>query len=85
MTSIVTVTSKNQITIPVKIVQKLGLSAGIRLLVRLENASLRMEKIPVGFKDLQGIVQKSAKLKHLTVEQARMKATQIEARRLMET
>ena len=83
MTSIVTITSKNQVTLPAKLTRLLGLSTGIRLFVKLEDNSLKLEKVPSGFIDLQGIVQKTAKSKHLTVEQAKIKAMRVEATRLM--
>jgi bifunctional DNA-binding transcriptional regulator/antitoxin component of YhaV-PrlF toxin-antitoxin module len=83
MTSLITITSKNQVTLPIKFTRQLGLKPGMRLMVHLSDTGFHMEKVPRGLKDMQGIVQAKAKYPRLTVLQATKRARLNVAKRLL--
>lgn len=83
MTALITITSKNQVTLPIKFTRQLGLKPGMRLMVHLSDSRLLMEKSPTSLRDVQGIVQSQAKYPQLTVAQAIKRANLIGAKRLL--
>jgi len=83
MTYLVTLTSKNQLTLPAALAKTLKLIRGSRLTITLEQTGLRIQPISHTLRDLQGIVQHKAHQKNLTVDQAMKRAEERDARRRM--
>lgn len=81
MTAIVTLTSKNQMTLPVTFVKELGLKKGQKLWTRIENNKIVIDKVD-SWDDLQGIAADSPVAKKYTVKQAIKIAEKKEAMRL---
>jgi len=85
MTYLVTLTSKNQVTLPAALARALKLIRGSQLTITLEQTGLRMQPIPHSPRDLQGIVQKYGQNKNLSVEDAIRLASRKEAQRLTQS
>ncbi len=83
MNTVVTLTSKNQLTLPVALVSLLGLNKGSKLWTRVEKESIVLEKIEDSWNDLQGILADTPMAKKHTVEQVIEIAKKREAKRLM--
>lgn len=46
MIGMATLTSKNQLTLPVSLVREMGLSAGVKMLIKRKNGKVLLEKAP---------------------------------------
>lgn len=78
----VTLTSKNQLTLPVKLVELLGLTQGSKLWIRVEKNALVLEKAGDSWDDLQGILANHPLNKKYTTLQIIELAKKKEAKRL---
>ncbi len=77
-----TVTAKNQVTLPVEMLVRLGAVKGDKLLFRLNGKILEVERVEVGFRDLQGSLSATPVGKKLSLEEAIRSAEEKEAGRL---
>ncbi|EKD67984.1 MAG: hypothetical protein ACD_48C00122G0002 [uncultured bacterium] len=84
MNTVVTLTSKNQLTLPVALVSLLGLNKGSKLWTRVEKETIVLEKIEDSWDDFQGILADTPMAKKYTVEQVIEIAKKREAKRLTE-
>ncbi len=84
MNTVVTLTSKNQLTLPVALVSLLGLNKGSKLWTRVEKETIVLEKIEDSWDDFQGILADTPIAKKYTVEQVIEIAKKREAKRLTE-
>ena len=84
MNTVVTLTSKNQLTLPVALVSLLGLNKGGKLWTRVEKETIVLEKIEDSWDDFQGILADTPIAKKYTVEQVIEIAKKREAKRLTE-
>ena len=82
MTYLVTLTSKNQLTLPAAFSKVLRIARGARLTVTLEQDSIRIKPFSIQDSDVQGIVQKYGHNKDLSVADAMKLAGKKEAQRL---
>lgn len=82
MNTVLTLTSKNQLTLPVSIVSLLGLSKGSKLWTKVEKKSILLEKVEDSWDDLQGTLRDTPKTKGKTVVQIIEMAKKAEAIRL---
>lgn len=82
MATVITLTAKNQLTLPVKLVSFLGLNKGSKLWTRIDEKSIILEKVEGTWDDLQGILADTPMAKKYTVEQVIEIARKKEAKRL---
>ena len=82
MTAMLTVTAKNQVTLPVEMLVSLGAVRGDKLFFRLSGKILEVEKVEVGFRDLQGSLSATPVGKKLSLEKTIRSAGKKEADRL---
>lgn len=80
----VTLTSKNQLTLPTRLVELLGLTQGSKLWTRIEKNKLVLEKAGDSWDDLQGILANHPLNKKYTTLQIIELAKKKEAKRLGE-
>lgn len=85
MTDLVTLSSKNQFTLPVNFVRHLGLKKGSKLWTRLENKSIVIEPVEDTWDDLKGFLADNPIAKKYTYDQVYKMAQKKEAKRLMGT
>jgi bifunctional DNA-binding transcriptional regulator/antitoxin component of YhaV-PrlF toxin-antitoxin module len=83
MTTVITLTAKNQLTLPVKLVSFLGLNKGSKLWTRIEEKTIILEKVEDTWDDLQGVLADTPMAKKYTVEQVIGIARSREAKRLV--
>lgn len=83
MDTILTLSSKNQLTLPVSLVNFLGLSKGTKLWTKLVGNTITIEKVNRPWSDFQGILANNPISKKYTVEQVIEMAKRKEAKRLM--
>jgi len=83
MNTVLTLTSKNQLTLPTSLVSLLGLEKGTKLWTRVEKKSIVLEKVEDSWNDFQGILADTPMAKKYTVEQVIEIAKKREAKRLM--
>jgi len=69
MNAILTLTSKNQVTLPVELVRLWGLTKGSKFWTKLKDNTLVIEKVDT-WDDLQGILADTPMAKRHTVEEA---------------
>jgi len=81
MNALLTISSKNQITLPVQMVRKLDLKKGSKLWTKIENNSIILEKED-SWDDLQGILANHPMSKKYTTLQIIELAKKREAKRL---
>lgn len=67
MTGFATITSKNQLTLPVDLVQLLAWTAGTGLWVKEENRKVVLERIPT-IEEIREEVQKNPKVRKLNAK-----------------
>jgi bifunctional DNA-binding transcriptional regulator/antitoxin component of YhaV-PrlF toxin-antitoxin module len=68
MLNIISVSSKNQVTIPSDIVKYLGIEKGAKLLTKIKNNTIVMEKVGDTWDDLQGIFMNNPKARRFNTE-----------------
>ena len=83
MDTVLTLSSKNQLTLPVSVVSFLELSKGAKLWTKVEGKSIILEKVEDSWDDLQGIFADTHMAKKYTVEQVIEIARKKESKRLM--
>lgn len=82
MDTVLTLSSKNQLTLPVSLVELLGLSRGTKLWTRLVGTTITIEKITSSWDSLQGTIQDNSYTKNRTVDEVIEFAKKKEALRL---
>lgn len=83
MDTVLTLSSKNQLTLPVALVNFLGLTKGTKLWTKLAGNTITIEKIDTSWDDVQGILANNPMAKKYTVEQVIEIAKKREGKRLM--
>lgn len=83
MTSLITVTSKNQVTLPMAMVEKLGIRRGSKLFVRMDGDSLKLEKTGDSLSELQGFLADSTIAKKNSMSKIMKIAAKKRALRIM--
>lgn len=81
MTGFATLTSKNQLTLPVSIVDYMTLTPGTRFWVEKREREIVLEKVG-DWEDFVGVFAENPVAKKYTVEQVIKKARRVEAKRL---
>ncbi len=79
---ILTLSSKNQLTLPVSLVSVLGLSKGAKLWTKLVNKTIVIEKIEDSWDDLQGTLKDTPLTKGKSVLEIIDIAKKLEGKRL---
>ncbi|MDZ7587423.1 MAG: hypothetical protein U0946_06735 [Patescibacteria group bacterium] len=82
MDGILTLSSKNQLTLPVSIVSFLGLDKGTKLWTKLVNKSIVIEKVEDSWDDLQGTLKDTVLTKGKSVLEIIELAKKLEGKRL---
>jgi bifunctional DNA-binding transcriptional regulator/antitoxin component of YhaV-PrlF toxin-antitoxin module len=82
MTDLVTLSSKNQFTLPVGFVRHLGLKKGSKLWTRLENKSIVIEPVEDSWDSLQGSLKDTELTKGKSVLEIIELARKLEGKRL---
>lgn len=82
MDGILTLSSKNQLTLPVSIVSHLGLNKGSKLWTRVVGKTVVIEKVDDSWDSLQGTLKDTPLTKGKSVLQVIEIAREIEGRRL---
>ena len=82
MDSVLTLSSKNQLTLPVSLVSFLGLDKGTKLWTKLVNKTIVMEKVEDTWDDLQGLLANHPMSKKYTTLEVIEIAKKREAKRL---
>jgi len=83
MDTVLTLSSKNQLTLPVALVNLLGLSKGTKLWTKLVGNTITIEKVDTSWDSLQGTIKGNAYTKSHSVEEVIEYAKKKEAIRLM--
>ena len=83
MDTVLTLSSKNQLTLPVSLVNFLGLSKGTKLWTKLVGNTITIEKVNTSWDSLQGTIKGTAFTNKHTVEEVIEYAKKKEALRLM--
>jgi len=83
MNKVLTLSSKNQLTLPVSVMTLLGLSKGSKLWPRVENRTIVLEKVEDSWDELQGSLVDTPLTKNKTVLEIIELAKKKEALRLM--
>jgi len=83
MTTLLTLTSKNQLTLPVSIVSLLGLTKGSKLWTTVKNNTVVLEKQDDTWEDLHGFLANNPIAKKYSYNQVYKMAQKKEAKRLM--
>ena len=78
-----TVTAKNQVTLPVGMLSQLGAGRGDKLLFRMKGRVLEVEKMRVRLEDVQGVLSLTPAGKKLSLEEAIKRAEKKEAGRII--
>lgn len=82
MDGILTLSSKNQLTLPVSLVSFLGLDKGAKLWTKLVNRSIVIEKVEDSWDDVQGLLANHPMSKKYTTLEIIEIAKKREAKRL---
>ena len=82
MTGLLTLSSKNQITLPANLARELNLKKGTKFWVKTEGKTIKLEKQEDTWDDLQGSLKDTSKTKGKTVLQIIELAKKEEAKRL---
>lgn len=82
MTTVLTLTAKNQLTLPVEMLQYLGIDRGNKLWTRIEAKKIVIEKVEDSWDDLQGSLQDTKLTKGKSVLEIIKLAKKLEAKRL---
>ena len=82
MDTVLTLSSKNQLTLPVSLVSFLGLDKGTKLWTKLVNKTIVMEKVEDTWDDLQGLLANHPMSKKYTTLEVIEIAKKREAKRL---
>ena len=82
MDAVLTLSSKNQLTLPVSLVSFLGLDKGAKLWTKLVNRSIVMEKVEDSWDDFQGLLANHPLSKKYTTLEIIEIAKKREAKRL---
>ncbi len=84
MTAILTVTGKNQITLPVEMLRQLDINKGDKLLLRVGmGKTLEIDKIRTGLRDVQGSLALTPIGKKFDLDEVIKRAEKKEAKRLI--
>ena len=83
MDTVLTLSSKNQLTLPVALVNLLGLSKGTKLWTKLVGNTITIEKVDTSWDSLQGTFKGTAFTNRHTVAEVIEYAKKKEAIRLM--
>lgn len=81
MSYVITLTAKNQLTLPVALVSLLGLDRGSKLWTKVENNSIVLEKSPT-WDELQGSIKDTYLTRGKTTLEIIELAKKLEAKRL---
>jgi bifunctional DNA-binding transcriptional regulator/antitoxin component of YhaV-PrlF toxin-antitoxin module len=82
MVTVVSLTAKNQLTLPTSLTEFLGLEKGTKLWTKVVGKSLLLEKIDESWNNLQGILAETKAAKKYTPGQVIKIAEKKEAKRL---
>lgn len=82
MVAILTLTSKNQLTLPVEMVRLLSLTKGSKLIAELRDNTVALEKVENSWDDLQGSLKETNLTKGKSVLEIIEMAKEVEAKRL---
>lgn len=85
MNAVLTLSSKNQLTLPVSIVSFLGLDKGTKLWTKIIGKTVVIEKINDTWDDLHGFLADNPIAKKYTSDQVYKMAQKSEAKRLRKT
>lgn len=83
MNGILTLSSKNQLTLPVAVVSTLGLKKGTKFWTKVVGKTFVIEKIEDTWEDLHGFLADNPIAKKYTYDQVYKNAQKAEAKRLM--
>lgn len=83
MDTVLTLSSKNQLTLPVSLVNFLGLTKGSKLWTKLVGNTITIEKIDTSWDSLQGTIKGTKYTRSHSVEEIIEYAKKKEALRLM--
>ena len=83
MDTVLTLSSKNQLTLPVALVNLLGLSKGTKLWTKLVGNTITIEKVDTSWDSLQGTIKGTAFTNRHTVAEVIEYAKKKEAIRLI--
>ena len=83
MNTLITVSSKNQITIPMAMATALGLEKGSKVWTTMKDNAIVLEKAKDSWKDLHGFLANNPIAKKYTYDQVYKMAQKKEAKRLM--
>lgn len=83
MDGILTLSSKNQLTLPASIVSFLGLDKGSKLWTKIIGKTIVIERVEDTWKDLHGFLADNPIAKKYTYDQVYKMAQETEAKRLM--
>lgn len=83
MDTVLTLSSKNQLTLPVTLVNFLGLTKGTKLWTKLIGNTITIEKVDTSWDSLQGTIAGNTFTRSHTVEEVIEYAKKKEALRLM--
>jgi len=83
MDTVLTLSSKNQLTLPVSLVNFLGLSKGTKLWTKLVGNTITIEKVDTSWESLQGTIKGNTFTRSHTVEEVIEFAKKQEAKRLL--
>lgn len=83
MDTVLTLSSKNQLTLPVSLVNFLGLTKGTKLWTKLVGNTITIEKVNTSWDSLQGTIKGTAFTRSHTVEEVIEYAKKKEGIRLM--
>lgn len=83
MTTVLTLSSKNQLTLPVSLVSLLGLDKGSKLWTKVQGKSIILEKVEDSWDDLHGFLSDNPIAKKYSYQQVYKMAQKKEAKRLM--
>lgn len=83
MDTVLTLSSKNQLTLPVTLVNFLGLSKGTKLWTKLVGSTITIEKVDTSWDRLQGTIKGTKYTRSHSVEEVIEYAKKKEAKRLM--
>lgn len=82
MTTVLTLTAKNQLTLPTAMLQYLGINRGNKLWTKIEDKKIVIEKIDDSWDDLQGLLADHPMSKKYTTLEIIEIAKKREAKRL---
>jgi hypothetical protein len=83
MTDVVTLSSKNQFTLPVAMVRQLGLVKGSKLWTKMDNKSILITRLDDSWDSLQGTIKDTPLTKGKSTMQIIKLAGKLEGKRLV--